>query len=182
METQGRSLQPGVQRLYHFSEDPAVELFVPRVPAHRPEVAPLVWAVHPEHAWTYCFPRECPRILAWATPQTTDADLRVWCQDGPARRVACIEAGWLERMRTVPLYRYEFEPTGFAPLEGDPWMWVSAEAQRSVAVAPVGDLLMELLSDGVELRIMSSLLPLKGAWATTMHVSGIRLRNAVGWD
>lgn len=168
-------------RLFHFSEDPAIETFVPRVLAQRPEIQPLVWAVHPDYGWTYCFPRECPRILAWPLPETTANDLRAWCQNGPPRRVACIEAAWLERMGTVPLYRYEFEPEGFEALDGDAWMLVSAREQRPAAMNPVGDLAHALVGEGVELRVMPSLLPLRDAWDTTMHVSGIRLRNAAGW-
>ena len=168
-------------RLFHFSEDPAIETFVPRVLAQRPEIQPLVWAVHPDYGWTYCFPRECPRILAWPLPETTANDLRAWCQNGPPRRVACIEAAWLERMGTVPLYRYEFEPEGFEALDGDAWMLVSPREQRPAAMNPVGDLAHALVGEGVELRVMPSLLPLRDAWDTTMHVSGIRLRNAAGW-
>ena len=29
---------------------------------------------------------------------------------------------------------------------------------------------------------METLTPLRGLWETTLHTSGIRLRNAVGWD
>ena len=35
---------------------------------------------------------------------------------------------------------------------------------------------------GVELRPMDDLAPLKGLWSTSLHASGIRLRNAVGWN
>jgi hypothetical protein len=169
-------------RLLHFSEDPDIRTFEPRVPPHRPEIEPLVWAVHADYGWTYCFPRECPRILAWPLPTTTPGDLRAWCQDGPPRRVACIEAAWLGRMHSVAIYRYEFEPDGFEALDGDSWMLVSRERRRAVAMDPVGDLVEALVNQGVELRIMPSLLPLRNAWGTTMHVSGMRLRNAVGWS
>jgi hypothetical protein len=84
-------------------------------------------------------------------------------------------------MHTVPLFRYEFEPEGFECLSDDPWMFVSQEERRPTAMEPVGDLVQALLNEGVELRVMPSLLPLRNAWETTMHVSGIRLRNAVGW-
>ncbi len=168
-------------RLYHFSEDPGIEVFVPRVPPHRSGIEALVWTVHPDYGWTYCFPRECPRILAWPLPETTPEDLRAWCGDGPAGRVACIEGAWLERMQTVAVYKYEFEPDGFEALDGDPWMLVSRQERRAAAMEPVGDLVDALVTQGVELRIMPSLLPLRNAWETTMHVSGIRLRNAAGW-
>jgi hypothetical protein len=39
----------------------------------------------------------------------------------------------------------------------------------------------ELETRQVELRVMESLLPLRDIWKTTLHASGIRLRNARGW-
>jgi hypothetical protein len=45
--------------LYHFSDDPHIERFEPRLIARRPEVTEaLVWAVDEEYAFTYCFPRD----------------------------------------------------------------------------------------------------------------------------
>ena len=38
-----------------------------------------------------------------------------------------------------------------------------------------------LAAQGVELRAMESLLPLKDVWSTSLHASGIRLRNARDW-
>lgn len=57
-------------RLFHFSEDPGIGVFVPRTPDHRPDVPPLVWPVDHERAWTYLFPRDCPRVLLWPTAET----------------------------------------------------------------------------------------------------------------
>jgi len=168
-------------RLFHFSEDPGIERFVPRSPEHRPEVEPLVWTVDAALAWTYCFPRECPRVLLWPTPTTTPEDLQRWFGGNADARVACIEWGWLERMRTVPVYRYEFEPARFRPLEGDAWMLVSREVETPIGVQPVGDLVEALRRERVELRLMPTLAPLFGAWEHSFHFSGIRLRNAAGW-
>ena len=47
--------------LWHFSEDPTIEVFVP----HRAPTAELddelVWAIDSAHRWLYWFPRDCPR-------------------------------------------------------------------------------------------------------------------------
>jgi hypothetical protein len=168
-------------RLFHFSEDPAISEFVPRTPEHRPEIDPYVWVVDGEHGWTYYFPRECPRVLLWPTAATTDDDLRRWFGGSRETRIACVEWGWLERMRTVPVYRYEMDPANFRPLEGDGWMLVSREIERPMGMEPVGDLVEALGRDGVELRLMATLAPLFGAWEYSFHFSGIRLRNALGW-
>ncbi len=57
----------------------------------------------------------------------------------------------------------------------------AATLKFRIAVEPVGDLVEALRVAGVELRLMPSLAPLFGAWESTIHFSGIRLRNAVGW-
>lgn len=168
-------------RLFHFSEDPGISEFVPRVPEKRPGIEPLVWTVDEARAWTYLFPRECPRVLLWPTPQTTSGDLQRWFAGRPDARIACIEWAWLERMRTTQLYRYELEPARFRPLEDDPWMLVSRVPEVPLSVEPVGDLVEALGREDVELRLMPTLAPLRGAWEHSFHFSGIRLRNATGW-
>lgn len=169
--------------VYHFSEEPGIAEFRPRPPIARPEAEPLVWAVAGTHQAPYLFPRDCPRILAWPLPTTTDEDRRTWLGDGPGRTVACIEWAWFERLREAVLYRYALPAAAFAPLDGEdePWMLVSREPVVPERVEVIPDLLAALRDAGVELRVLPSLVPLKNAWETTMHVSGIRLRNAAGW-
>src|SRR5580692_5650473 len=73
-------------RLFHFSDDPAIAVFTPRpvrVPAERGPGrewlnGPLVWAIDEPRQPMYLFPRDCPRILLWLTPQTTEADKALW--------------------------------------------------------------------------------------------------------
>lgn len=168
--------------LYHFSEDPAIELFAPRSPLAHPEKEPLVWAVDAKHAWTYLFPRDCPRVLLWKTANTTDEDSRRWTGANDTGKVACIEWRWFERFRSQLLYRYGFESNAFRPVEGDLWMHVSSEPVRPTAIDRISDLDAALAEARVELRMMPSLAPFRGAWGSTVHFSGIRLRNAVGWD
>ena len=175
--------------LFHFSEDPAIEVFEPRpvrVPAERPPGrdwlnGPLVWAIDAWHAPMYYFPRDCPRVLLWRTPRTTTADLDHWWRGDRSRRMqAHVEAAWLERLRSTPIYRYVFAPDGFEHLE-DAGMCVCRAAVRPLAVEPVGDLLAALEAANVELHVMADLLPLKGVWQSSVYASGIRLRNAAGW-
>ncbi|MGE3075786.1 MAG: DUF6886 family protein [Dehalococcoidia bacterium] len=168
-------------RLFHFSENPHIERFVPRSPEKRPEVEPMVWAVAEDFAWTYLFPRDCPRVLLWGTAATSASDCARWLGGDPKARIGCIEWGWLERMHRTELHRYEFESSGFRPLVDDEWMLVSREEETPLSVSPVGDLVEALRTENVELRLMRTLAPLYGAWESTIHFSGIRLRNATGW-
>lgn len=168
-------------KLYHFSEDPNISTFIPRSPEMRPEVEPMVWTVDEERAWTYLFPRDCPRILLWPTRETTSDDLDRWFGGNADARIACTEWRWLDAMHETALFRYELDPARFRPLEDDPWMVVSLHEETPRSVEPVGDLLAALAAQSVELRLLPSLAPLFGAWEHSFHFSGIRLRNAVGW-
>jgi [ribosomal protein S5]-alanine N-acetyltransferase len=180
-------------RLFHFSEDPAIEVFEPRpvqVPAARPHGldwlnGPLVWAVDAWHSPMFFFPRDCPRILLWRLPQTTEADLDHWWRGNRDRRMqAHIEAAWLERVRAGKLYRYAFDPAGFERVEasGGPGYQVARSAVRPLEMTPVGNLPAALEAANVELHVMDDLMPFNGAWLSTLHFSGSRLRNAVGWE
>jgi ribosomal-protein-alanine N-acetyltransferase len=190
---QGQALQMDDPRLFHFSEDPGIDLFEPRpvlVPSVRPPGldwlnGPLVWAVDDWHAPMFFFPRDCPRIMLWRTLQTTEADLDHWWRgDRRARMQAHIEADWLERFRAATLYRYAFDPDAFERIDaaGGPAYFVARKAVRPLEMTPVGDLAEALAAENVDLHVMDDLMPLNGAWQSTVHFSGSRLRNAVGWE
>jgi len=99
--------------------------------------------------------------------------------------IACIEGAWLERLESTALYRYHMPQEPFRFLEGpnaSPGTWLSEAAVLPAAVEAVGELPLALERAGVELRIMDSLLPLRRVWDSSLHASGIRLRNARGWN
>lgn len=175
-------------RLFHFSDNRDIESFVPRpvlVPSERPVGyewlnGPLVWAIDEIHQPMYLFPRDCPRILCWPTPNTTPEDRERWWGNRSSRVIAHIEWEWLDRLRTESLYRYEFPTTSFESIH-DAGMWVSREAVVPTHVEMLSDLPAELCAQGVELRVMESLVPLKEIWKTSLHASGMRLRFAKDW-
>jgi hypothetical protein len=168
--------------LYHFSEDPSIRRFEPRVPAHRAgEVEPLVWAIDAWHQPMHFFPRDCPRILLWSLPTATPEDHERWFGATDARMLAYIEWSWLERLHATHLYRYTFDSDSFEELH-DAGMWVSRSTIEPLTVEPIPDLFEALRAERVELRVLERLTPLRGVWDTTLHASGIRLRNAQDWD
>lgn len=181
----------GRPRLFHFSDDPSIEAFEPRpvrVASDRgPGLdwlnGPLVWAVEQERQAVYTFPRDCPRILVWPTESTTLEDRAAWWGQRTCSMIAHIEWTWLERLRTETIYRYELPSDGFEPVPGEDngWMWVSHVGVRPTRHEAIDGLLDALASMDVELRVMASLVPLRDVWSTTLHASGIRLRNARGW-
>jgi hypothetical protein len=103
--------------VWHFSEDPGIARFEPRVAATARQPQACVWAVDAGQAPAYWFPRQCPRMLAWLAPTTTEQDRALL---GPgATRVHAIEYGWLDAMRTARLYVYRFAVKDFRPF-GEP--------------------------------------------------------------
>jgi hypothetical protein len=173
-------------RLFHFSEDPAIARFDPR-PVRAPSVrppgrewlnGPLVWAIDEPHQAMYLFPRDCPRILLWPLATTSAEDRTAWL--GEADRAAYVEARWLAALNAARLYRYELPVKSFESLD-DAGMWVAREAVTPLAMEKLSDLPGALAACGVDLRVVESLTPLRGVWETTLHASGIRLRNAAGW-
>jgi len=175
-------------RLFHFSEDPSIKVFSPRpvrVSSERTAGrewlnGSLVWAIDEDHQSMYLFPRECPRILLWATPQTSPADRNKWWGDSSALIIAYIEASWLDRISAAHLHRYEFSDSSFENLQ-DAGMWVSREAVLPLSVICLENLPEHLKQAGVEVRVQETLTNLRKVWDTSLHASGIRLRNAVNW-
>lgn len=175
-------------RLFHFSDDDGIEIFVPR-PVRTPSPrapgqewlnGPLVWAIDDRHQALYLFPRECPRILIWQQPGSTAEDVARWLGDPADRMVAYVEAHWQDRLARAHLHRYELPPESFESLN-DAGMWVSRSAVRPVVRVRVDRLPDALAAAAVTLRVVPSLSPLRGVWQTSLHASGIRLRNALDW-
>lgn len=174
-------------RLFHFSDDPAIAAFMPRpvqVPSKRaPGMewlnGPLVWAIEERVDFMYLFPRDCPRILIWATAATNHADKRKWL--GSYRAAAYIEHDRLSDLATAMIHRYDLPADSFENLH-DAGMWVSRTAVKPLRRDVLSDLPSIFAPRDVDLRVVDRLLPLKVLWETTLHVSGIRLRNAKGWE
>ena len=141
---------------------------------------PLVWAIDGWHAPMYLFPRDCPRILCWPLPTTTAEDRERWFGRSSARMLAHVEWVWFERLCAAAVFRYELPPVTFESLH-DAGMHVSRQPVAPVGVERIADLPGALRAADVELRVMPSLLPLRDAWGSSLHVSGVRLRNAAGW-
>ncbi len=178
-----------LMRLFHFSDDPAITRFEPRpvrTPSRRAPGrdwlnGPLVWAIDAAHQPMYLFPRDCPRILLWPLATTCAEDRAAWWGQSRARMLAYVEQAWLAALGGARLYRYELPTEPFECLD-DAGMWVSRQAVTPSAMTEVADLPAALADCDVELRAVDSLVPLRGVWSSSLHASGIRLRNAVGWD
>ena len=149
-----------MQRLFHYSENPNIELFIPRprpkrIIGGRMLEESVVWAIDEWHSPVYFFPRECPRLLLWPVSGSIEAGISRWMGDRPPRMVAHIERRWLQKFGACELYRYEFAGSNFETLE-DAGVHVATKALEPVGVAPVGRLHTSLESADVELRTVDS--------------------------
>jgi hypothetical protein len=164
--------------LHHFSEDPSIARFVPHVPRTNPQHRRAVWAIDAEHAPLYWFPRDCPRVTIWPL-RTDDIGAFQTRLTTTAVRVHAIESGWLERMRSTLIYRYDFEPDGFCPWEEANGQWICESDVVPIAVNPMGGLLDAHAQAGIDLRIVPSLWPLHDlALERPFDFSIVRMRNA----
>jgi len=174
-------MRPVPDEVLHFSEDPTITVFVPHVAATAQQPSPYVWAVDAELAPSYWFPRDCPRVLAWAGPGTTVDDRERFLGPGGGERVHAVEYAWLERIRSVKLYAYRLAAASFRPIgEPRPYAMVADEP-----VAPLGppELVRDLFALHAEAGIQLRVLPRLGGFVdavkrSTMEFSAIRMRNA----
>lgn len=166
--------------LFHFSEDPTIELFRPHLALTSSEIEPLVWALDEEHAPSYWFPRDCPRACCWVgeTTPITQAGAGLLGLGG-ASRLHAIEGAWLERVRACRLFAYEFDRTFFQPKIAKAGYWVARCDVAPLTVSAVGDLLTRHVEAGIELRVVTNLWPITDAIvASGLEFSIIRKANA----
>ncbi len=164
--------------LAHISEEPGIRLFEPRHSDLAGEA--VVWAIDDEHVRNYLLPRDCPRVTFYPLPTSDPADVaRLMCGSA-ARAVVAIEAGWLQRALSCTLYRYDLPPDTFECTDPGAGYHVSREAVAPASVTRIDDPIGELLSRGVELRVLPHLWHLRDQVIhATLQFSMIRMRNAV---
>ena len=167
----------GPHALWHASENPAIERFVPHVSATAESREPRVWAVDTRHLPLYWFPRQCPRGTFWATGTTTRHDAELL--EGSAR-VHLVESRWVDRMRAARVVAYRLPEDTFAPDPEVGGYWLSREPVAPIDVVELGDLVGRHERSGIELRAVSSLWPVwSQVVASSLEFSGIRLHNAL---
>jgi hypothetical protein len=171
-------------KLHHYSEDPGLTVFHPHVAkTSAVQDEAYVWAIDEWHSPMYYVPRDCPRACFWAGESTTADDRDRWLHGLEPRFVMAVETGWLDRIRSTVLYRYEVPAERFTPRLDDSGHYVCRETVVPLRVEPMRDLLGAIVTGGIELRVVDRLGPM---WRrvhreSTLHFSGTRLRNALGY-
>ena len=169
----------GPHELWHYSEDPTIERFVPQnvKAGSSADLEPRVWATDTRHAPSFWFPRDCPRACAWPGERTTPEDLDRFFGHTRSGRLHVMELGWVERMQQCQLYAYRLPPETFRPDEVGGY-WSSRATVEPLELVAVGDLLLRHAEAGIELRLTPSIWDWwEDVCFSTLEHSGSRLRN-----
>ena len=161
--------------LFHVSEHGGIEGFELRRADESSE--PRVWAIDDDRLRNYLVPRDCPRVTYYAGANTSASDVERFL--GASHAVIAFEHAWLARVRSTRLFCYELPPEGFELADACAGYFVSRHSVTPLSVRVVDDCLSELVSRGVEVRVLANLWDLHDAVArSTLAYSMIRMRNA----
>lgn len=149
-----RARQP--DELFHYSEDPHIDGFVPHVPATNPGSAAHVWAIEARYAPVYWFPRDCPRVAIWANSSTDRSVIaaRFGTDHERIQFARAQDRAWID---TTVLYEYRLPPEPFAPWHEAEGQWVADTEVRPIAIRRMERLLDAQDDAGVELRFVDDL-------------------------
>lgn len=140
----------------HYSEDPDIEVFRPHVPDTNPRQSPAVWAIEPDAAPLYWFPRDCPRVTVWAN----DPDQQRVLADRFDTRVTRVhfarspDRTWI---RSTTLYEYELDVDHFEPWPDAEGQWISRATVRPISQRRMGNLVEEHTERSIDLRFVEDL-------------------------
>lgn len=164
------------ERIYHVSETPEIARFDPRADA---EGRLRVWAIGESRLHNYLLPRDCPRVTYYVNATTSVDDRRAFFTVSDTQSVVAIEQAWLPALRSVRLHVYEFAAADFVLEDAVAAYYVSTRSAAPISHREVDDASIELFARAVELRVLSSLWPLRDSVvASSLGFSIIRMRNA----
>ncbi|MEI7024913.1 DUF6886 family protein [Paenibacillus sp. y28] len=149
--------------LFHFSENPDIEVFVPKQIQSRPGFPAVVWAIDEEQEFTYYFPRECPRIVCRRTRNTSEEHRELFFKNTDADIIVTVENEWYPAIAKQRIYKYHFAEAGFELFDRTAGYYISVQTVRPAAVEAMDNLIGRLLGKNIELRFTSSLYPLREA-------------------
>jgi hypothetical protein len=166
--------------LFHFSENPSIKVFKPLVEQSIKEMPPVVWAIDEEHSYKYFFPRDCPRVIFSKSENLREGDEKLFFSQTVATTIIVVETAWLERIRNTTIYKYTFDSDGFELFDHNAGYYINHSTVQPLSVEPIGDLLGNIISKGIELRFTPNLFPLRDEIiaSTIDDFSMIRMRNA----
>lgn len=150
-------------KLYHFSEEDNIEIFRPRVKSNRRDMPPVVWAIDDEHAFTFYFPRNCPRIVYTKNENLTERDRERFFGTTNAEIVVTIETQWYTKIRDTVIYRYELPSDTFRLFDQPAGYYISLETVIPLERVAIDNGLERLMAMNIDVRFTPDLNPLREA-------------------
>lgn len=168
-------------RLFHVSEESNINIFKPRIPT-RTDIdnsKGLVWAITEFCLPNFLTPRDCPRVTYHITDKSNEQDKSRFFSSKNSSHVVAIEYNWLKVLMNTTLYLYEFDTKDFYLQDEIAGYYVSELEQIPINKIEVKDIVEELFTRGVELRVLPNLWGLgKEIERSSLNWSLCRMRNA----
>jgi uncharacterized protein DUF6886 len=162
------------------SEDPGLDVFKPQTHPTWPDEGPMIWAIGQSRLMNYLLPRDCPRVTYYALPRSTHHDVAIYLDGDRTKSVVIVEEKWLEAIRNVKLWLYEFDPEGFSSFDPGAGYYVARTDQKPKATTEINGVLEKIKAKGTDFRTLPTL------WSTcdevvasSLQFSMIRMRNAI---
>jgi hypothetical protein len=166
--------------IFHISETPGIELFIPRPsPSHFEGLdQPVVFGIGEKLLHNYLLPRDCPRVCCYASELTSQAELDQFISCDKAYKIF-VQKDRLEAIKSSILYGYEFDGQNFNLLDQVADYYVSTKIEKPIRTWQIEGILDELAKrNNLELELVSDLKVVAEAVKnSTLHFSMIRLRN-----
>ena len=166
-------------RLFHVSEEPNIDQFIPRIPKRddMDKSKGLVWSLTEPALPNFLTPRDCPRVGYRVKEDSTQEDIANFFSSS-SRHCVAIERDWHSRMLETTLYVYEFETANFY-MNDCAGFYVSDKIETPISVTKYESLYDELFKRDVEVRILSNLWALgEAVQRSSLQWSLCRMRNA----
>jgi len=144
-------------KLYHVSEEPNIDKFIPRIP-YREDMDKskgLVWSLTETALPNWLTPRDCPRVGYRISEKSSQDDIDKFFSSS-SRHCVTIEHGWHKKMTETTLYVYEFDATNFY-FDEIAQFYVSDQTEIPISVTKYDDLFEELFKRDIEVRILNNL-------------------------
>lgn len=150
-------------KLFHFSEDNSIDLFIPRVKENRRDMPPVVWAIDDMHEFTFYFPRDCPRIIVTKGEGITEQDNHKFFGLTNSKIVITVETHWYERIISTKIYRYSLPIDNFQLFDETAGYYISTQTVKPIQKEEISNLIERLISLNIEVRFTPNLYPLREA-------------------
>jgi hypothetical protein len=166
--------------VYHISENPNIEEFIPRKTESFMDLPLVVWAIDEEHLVNYYFPRDCPRIIYRYTDNVIEEDKVKFFPNTVSKTIITVENRGYNAIKNALLYKYIFDKKNFRLIDEIAGYYICEEKIIPKSIEKIENIIDELLKKEIELKFTPNIFPLRNSLikSSLYDYSIIRFRNA----